>query len=72
MAVAVKDHQYFTHGWAYFNFGENGHLKGTAAANPEPMCYSCHKQHAADDNVFVQFYPILRSIMNAHGHTSHN
>lgn len=68
MAVAVKDHQHFPHGWAYFNFGEDGHLNETTTANPEPMCYSCHKRHAADDNVFVQFYPILRPIMNAHHH----
>jgi len=65
LAVAVKDHERFRAGWAYFNFGE-GHLKRAATANAEPMCYSCHKQHAADDNVFVQFYPVLRSIMEAH------
>lgn len=70
LAVAVKDHEHFAKGWAYFNFGDAGHLKDTATANPEPMCYSCHKQHAADDNVFVQFYPVLRSIMDAHQHQS--
>lgn len=70
MAVAVKDHEHFPNGWAYFNFGDGTRLKDTAMANPEPMCYSCHKQHAADDNVFVQFYPILRPIAEAHGRTS--
>jgi hypothetical protein len=66
LAVAVKDDRRFPRGWAYFNFGDAGDLKGAATASPEPMCYSCHKQHAADDNVFVQFYPLLRPIMNAH------
>lgn len=70
LAVAAKDHEHFPEGWAYFNFGDGGRLKDTATANPKPMCYSCHKQHAADDNVFVQFYPILRPIAGAHGHTS--
>jgi hypothetical protein len=71
MAAAVKDHQHFRDGWAYFNFGEAGRLQDAATAKPQSMCYSCHKQHAADDNVFVQFYPILRPIMNAHRHESH-
>lgn len=70
LAVAVKDREHFPHEWAYFNFSDGGSLKDVATANPEPACYSCHKQHAADDNVFVQFYPVLRAIAKAHGHTS--
>ena len=66
MAAAVKDHERFPEGWAYFNFGKGSHLKEKATANPKEMCFSCHQQHAADDNVFVQFYPILRPIMKAH------
>jgi hypothetical protein len=66
MAAAVKDHERFPEGWAYFNFGEAGHLKEKATANPKEMCFSCHQQHAGTDNVFVQFYPILRPIMKAH------
>jgi Cytochrome P460 len=66
MAAAVKDHERFSEGWAYFSFGEAGHLKDKASANPKQMCFSCHQQHAADDNVFVQFYPILRPILQAH------
>lgn len=66
MAAAVKDHEHFREGWAYFNFGQGGHLEGTATANAAQTCFSCHQQHAADDNVFVQFYPILRPIMKAH------
>lgn len=66
MAAAVKDHDHFPEGWAYFNFGEAPNLKDKATANPKQTCYSCHNEHAADDNVFVQFYPILRSIMQSH------
>jgi Cytochrome P460 len=70
MAAAVKDHEHFHEGWAYFNFGEGPPLKEKARASPKQMCFTCHQQHAADDNVFVQFYPILRPVMKAHGPTS--
>lgn len=66
IAAAVKDHSRFPEGWAYFNFGEAGALKDKAGASPKQTCFACHKQHAADDNVFVQFYPILRPVMKAH------
>jgi Cytochrome P460 len=68
MAAAVKDHRHFAEGWAYFNFGKAPNLAPKAKANPKQNCYACHRQHAADDNVFVQFYPILRPIMSAHRH----
>ena len=59
--VALKDHDQFEEGWAYFNFTQRGgDLKATAKAFPKAACYSCHDQHAANDNVFTQFYPILR------------
>jgi hypothetical protein len=29
---------------------------------PRQGCQSCHAQNAADDNVFVQFYPTLRAV----------
>jgi hypothetical protein len=56
--AAVKDHSKFQEGWAYFDF-RNG-AKKSAAAFPNAACFSCHKQHAANDNVFTQFYPALR------------
>jgi hypothetical protein len=43
--------------WAYYDF-PNG--QPTARAFPDKACYQCHLQHADDDNVWVQFYPILR------------
>jgi Cytochrome P460 len=66
LAASVKDHERFPDGWAYFNFSEGGQLKESAAPSPKQMCFSCHKQHAVDDNVFVQFYPVLRPIAQSH------
>jgi len=61
MDVSVKDHERFPEGWAYFNFAyENGKFAEKAKAFPKDSCYSCHSQHAASDNVFTQFYPVLR------------
>jgi hypothetical protein len=65
MAAAVKDHSRFPQGWAYFNFGRTPNLLARAMASPPQNCYACHNQHAADDNVFVQFYPTLRPILQA-------
>jgi hypothetical protein len=58
LEVALKDHEKFDEGWAYFDFA-NGKKK-TSSAFPKASCFSCHKEHGADDNVFTQFYPVLR------------
>jgi hypothetical protein len=58
LEMAVKDGARFPGGWAYFDFGRDG---DSAAAISRERCASCHAQHAAIDNVFVQFYPQLRS-----------
>ena len=59
--VAVKDKSAVAEGWAYYNFiGENGQAKATAKAAAKQACWSCHNEHGARDNVFVQFYPRLR------------
>ena len=59
--VAVKDKDAVPEGWAYYNFiGDKGEQKPTAKANPKQACWSCHAEHGAKDNVFVQFYPRLR------------
>ena len=58
LEVAVKDQSRFPGGWAYFDFSRDG---DRAAAIPRERCASCHAQHAALDNVFVQFYPQLRT-----------
>jgi hypothetical protein len=50
--------------WAYYDFtsGVPGQLRPEARAFPDVACYDCHKAHAGDDNVWVQFYPTLRRI----------
>lgn len=58
LEMAVKDGERFPGGWAYFDFGRDG---DSASAIARERCASCHAQHAAIDNVFVQFYPQLRS-----------
>jgi hypothetical protein len=58
LELAVKDPSRFAGGWAYFDFGRD---TDPAAAFPPERCASCHARHAARDNVFVQFYPQLRS-----------
>jgi hypothetical protein len=63
--VHVKDTARFPeNGWAFFGFDE-----GTSAKMiPRTAdCYSCHANHAAVDNTFVQFYPTLLPIATAKG-----
>jgi hypothetical protein len=62
--VHLKDSAHFPEGWAFFGFD---------SAKPAKMiprtadCYSCHAEHAAVDNTFVQFYPTLLPIATAKG-----
>ena len=65
LEVALKDEKRFEEKWAYFNFSRAGALAETAKAFPKAVCWSCHNRHGADDNVFVQFYPILREKLDA-------
>lgn len=58
LEMSVKDRSRFPGGWAYFDFGRDG---DRAAAIAPERCAACHAEHAAIDNVFVQFYPQLRS-----------
>jgi hypothetical protein len=61
MEVALKDEKRFPEKWAYFNFtGSGGALLPQAKAFPKESCWNCHNAHAAAENVFVQFYPVLR------------
>ena len=57
--MAVKDLDRFEEGWAYFGFGGSDGIRTTAEAFPKDSCHDCHAEHAARDNVFVQFYPML-------------
>jgi hypothetical protein len=61
--VHVKDVARFEGGWAFFD------VDGNAPAAKLPMtaaCYACHRDHAAVDTTFVQFYPTLLPIAQKH------
>ena len=64
LSVAVKDSRRPGGGvpWAYYSFDVKGNPKPVqpAAAHADKDCYACHLQHASHDNVWVQFYPVLR------------
>ncbi len=62
LEVAVKDAERFDDGWAYFDFSGGESEKDTARPLARDKCFDCHAKHAADDNVFVQYYPILRRL----------
>jgi hypothetical protein len=51
--------------WAYYDFPLD---RKTAKAFAEKACYDCHLQHADNDNVWVQFYPILRAKQSSAKH----
>jgi hypothetical protein len=64
LEAAVKDSKRFENGWAYFSFTETpGKLKEKAQPFAKNACYDCHNQKAATDNVFTQFYPVLRALV---------
>jgi hypothetical protein len=52
--LAVKDTERLG-GWAYFNVDSTGLARRVKSS----ACNSCHTEHGAVDNVFVQFYPVL-------------
>jgi Cytochrome P460 len=58
MEAAVKDSSRFPEDWAYYSFGDGSRTAATAF--PRTACFECHRRSAAVDNVFVQFYPVLR------------
>ena len=58
--LAVKDSSRVDEGWAYYDFGGGGRTRTSAQPFPKSQgCYTCHIEHAARDNVFLQFYPLL-------------
>jgi hypothetical protein len=61
----VKDSAKFPgNGWAFFAFGKSS----TGKMLPRSAdCYSCHLEHGAVDNTFVQFYPVLMEIAKQKG-----
>lgn len=51
--------------WTFYGFGATG-TEGKPFARNE-RCYSCHSEHGAVDNTFVQFYPTLIPTARAKG-----
>jgi hypothetical protein len=67
--ASVKDRKrYPPDGWGYFSFDGNKGLADSAAPFPTTKsCYACHRDKAAADNTFVQFYPTLLEAAKKHG-----
>ena len=59
LELAVKDSARNEGAWAYYNFAGTTGLLASARAMPQRSCQACHDEHAAHDNVFLQFYPLL-------------
>jgi hypothetical protein len=53
--------------WAYYipqDVSDPNHtLSPSSPAFPDAACESCHQAHASMDNVWVQFYPTLRKLV---------
>ena len=64
LEMAVKDSR-AADTWSYYGFGGTGGLRDRATAIEAGACNSCHTEHAAHDNVFVQFYPLLTEVAPA-------
>jgi tetratricopeptide (TPR) repeat protein len=62
LSAAVKDKDRFPDGWAYFSFSDGpGKTKDKARPAKKAACYDCHREKGAEDNVFTQFYPVLKA-----------
>ena len=53
----VKDEARFPNKWAFFDLGTSAPAAKPLAANSR--CQTCHAEHGAVDQTFVQFYPTL-------------
>lgn len=59
--ASVKDSKRFSGAWAYYGFADDsGKPLAKAQPFPQSSCWACHHEKAATDNVFTQFYPVLR------------
>jgi hypothetical protein len=67
LEVHVKDEARFPGKWAFFEFDSAGPAEMTPRS---ASCYSCHAEHGAVDNTFVQFYPTLLPIARSKGTVS--
>ena len=52
--------------WSYYiftDFSDPTKVLPQTGAFPKSECFDCHLEHASKDNVWVQFYPVLRSVL---------
>src|SRR5262245_27664232 len=47
--------------WAYFSFGHKYPLQKEAEKESATSCNACHAATAKEDDVFTQYYPVLRA-----------
>ena len=71
MEAEVKDDTRFPTKWAFFNFPK-GSKTGKLLPTATTECLSCHSQHGAVDNTFVQFYPTLFEVAKKKGTVKSN
>jgi hypothetical protein len=65
LEIHVKDQTRFPSKWAFFEFGGTQQTAKPLPANSS--CQTCHAKNGAVDETFVQFYPTLISVAEAHG-----
>lgn len=58
MEVHLKRQGLHESGWGFYAFGGDGTSAKIISADAD--CYSCHRDEAAHDQAFVQFYPKMR------------
>ncbi len=64
LEAAVKDSKRFPDEpgyWGYFSFGHKYPLAKETSKQPVATCNGCHGANAAEDWVFVQYYPVFRA-----------
>jgi len=66
LEAMVKSRQQFPKepgNWGFFRFTieNSAMLHSSANSQPGENCQACHQTHAAKDQVFTQFYPVLRA-----------
>jgi hypothetical protein len=63
--IAYKSAEHFPGepgNWAYFSFGHKPEpYNETATKQPVAACAACHRESAAQDMVFTQYYPVVRA-----------
>jgi hypothetical protein len=58
MEVHLKREGLHESGWGFYGFG--GDATSAPMISGDANCYSCHRDEAAHDQAFVQFYPKMR------------